>query len=228
VTGPRSRRERRTVPDAGRLITFLDAAVAIALTLLVLPLAELVPEGVRAGETPTEIVTGNLSSLGSFLLSFWVIWRFWTIHHRLFAWSGPIGPGLLRLNLVWLLSIVLLPFVTEMVASYSTEPFVVRVYTGLLLVTSASLTAMTALMRRTARGAVFAPDAEDGPPLVFLLSSLAATLGIVVAFLLVLFVPVVGYWALLVLAADPLTAPLVARLQRRLTDRPVPRASPNG
>lgn len=217
MTGPATRRERRTVPDAGRLITFLDAAVAIALTLLVLPLADLVPEGVRTGETPTEIVTGNLPSLGSFLLSFWVIWRFWTIHHQLFAWSGAIGSALLRLNLVWLLSIVLLPFVTVMVASYQVEPFVVRLYVGLLLVSSGSLTAMAAVMRRDAAGTAFGPDTGEGPPVDFLIGSLAATGGIVVAFVLVLAVPAVGYWALLVLAADPLVAPLVLRLHRRLS-----------
>lgn len=206
------RRERHTVPDAGRLITFLDAAVAIALTLLVLPLVERVPETARAGEAPIELVTGNLAPLGAFLLSFWVIWRFWTVHHELFAHAGVVGPALMRLNLVWLLSIVLLPFVTEMVASFRAEPVVVRLYVGLLLVTSACLTAMVVLMRRAA-------GEGEGPPATFLVGSIGATLGMAVAFVVVLVAPGAGYWPLLVLLLEPLVTPVVARLYRRLAGR---------
>lgn len=78
-----------------RLVFFSDAVVAIALTLLVLPLTELVPEVVVAEHGRSfEVVTDNQWQIYSFLLSFAVIARLRMGHHRLFeqvrAYSGPL------------------------------------------------------------------------------------------------------------------------------------------
>ncbi len=69
------------------MIAFTDAAVAIALTLLVLPLVDIVPEAAHSGEPAVAVVTDNLAPIGSFLLSFAVIARFWSVHHRLFGYE---------------------------------------------------------------------------------------------------------------------------------------------
>ena len=53
-----------------RLVFFTDAVVAIALTLLVLPLTEIVPELVAAHGEPLEAITHNQPKIWSFLLSF--------------------------------------------------------------------------------------------------------------------------------------------------------------
>ncbi len=60
-----------------RLITFADAVVAIALTLLVLPLVE-IPAELGADSSLADVFTEHRGQIGGFLLSFVVIWVFWT------------------------------------------------------------------------------------------------------------------------------------------------------
>ena len=84
------------LPGAERMVAFTDAAVAIALTLLVLPLVELVPEAAHAKEPASSVITHNLVPIGSFLLSFVVIARFWSVHHRLFGFASRLTPTLVR------------------------------------------------------------------------------------------------------------------------------------
>jgi uncharacterized membrane protein len=60
-----------------RLVAFTDAVVAIAITLLVLPLADLVHEAAAKHETSWEVISKNQSQIFSFLLSFVVIARMW-------------------------------------------------------------------------------------------------------------------------------------------------------
>ena len=97
---------------AERLAFFSDAVVAIAITLLAIELP--VPEG----DTDTEF----LHSLGeesfayiTFLISFIAIANHWAAHHRVFRYVGRADRPLVLLNLVWLLLIVLTPFLTEIV-----------------------------------------------------------------------------------------------------------------
>jgi uncharacterized membrane protein len=61
-----------------RLVYFSDAVVAIALTLLVLPLAEAVPEAVSKHADSLKVITENQWKIYSFLLSFAVIARLWS------------------------------------------------------------------------------------------------------------------------------------------------------
>jgi uncharacterized membrane protein len=71
----------RTDRGFERLITFADAVVAIALTLLVLPLSELATELDR-DTTIGQMFSEHRDDFGSFVLSFVVIWVLWTAHHR--------------------------------------------------------------------------------------------------------------------------------------------------
>ncbi|MEJ2869201.1 TMEM175 family protein [Actinomycetospora sp. OC33-EN08] len=199
-----------SLPGAGRMVAFVDASVAIALTLLVLQLTELLPPSDRPDQPPIDVVTENAPVFWSFLLSFVVIGRFWLVHHRLFGFGGRLTGLLVLLNLAWVLTIVVLPFMTEMVATYGSEPFVLRTYIGVLLVCSGLLTAMTVLMRRTA----LAEDDPRRPPEAFVVGSTAATVDVGLAFLLVLVLPQVNYFALFALFLDPLTTRVVQRLRR--------------
>ncbi|WP_157647137.1 TMEM175 family protein [Actinomycetospora chiangmaiensis] len=198
-------------PTPERMAAFTDAAVAIALTLLVLPLVELVPEGVRAGEPAGRIITGNLDAIGSFLLGFAVIARVWVVHHRLFGFATRLTRTLVTVNLAWILTITVLPFFVELVSSYGSSALVLRCFVGDLLVSSGLLTALTVLLRRL--GVV---DGDDsGPPDSFVTGSVAATTNIGLAFLLVLVAPQVSYYALFLLFLDPLTTRLVDRIRHR-------------
>ena len=106
-----------------RLVFFTDAVVAIALTLLVLPLTEIVPEVVAAHGEPMEVITRNQATIWSFLLSFVVIGRQWIGHHRLFEHVRTYNNALFLTNMVWLLSIIVMPFATEMVGGFNTNEF---------------------------------------------------------------------------------------------------------
>jgi uncharacterized membrane protein len=191
------------------MVAFTDAAVAIALTLLVLPLVDIVPEAARSREPATELITHNLPAIGSFLLSFVVIARFWSAHHRLYGYDHRLTRALVQLNLLWVLTIAVLPFPTEMIATFDTHAFVVPFYISVLLVCSACLATMAILMRRTA-----VQDGNDeGVPESFVVGSLASAMTMVVALVLALAVPSIGPWALFVLVADPVFEPVIRRLR---------------
>lgn len=64
-----------------QIIAFSDGVVAIAITLLILPLTEIHP---AEGATLADVVVENRAALGAFALSFAVIANYWTIHHDLF------------------------------------------------------------------------------------------------------------------------------------------------
>ncbi|MCD2185673.1 TMEM175 family protein [Actinomycetospora soli] len=198
------------LPGQERMVAFVDASVAIALTLLVLQLSELVPADDRPAVPPARLVVENLPVFGSFLLSFAVIGRLWLVHHRLFGFGARLTPLLVLLNLGWVLTVVLLPFTTQLTSTYGPDPFVLRTYIGVLTLATGLLTAMAVLMRRTA----LAHDDPRRPPEAFVVGSAAATVDIVLALVLVVVVPAVGYYALLTLFLDPLTTRVVARLRR--------------
>jgi uncharacterized membrane protein len=93
-----------------RVTAFTDAAVAIALTLLVLPLLDTVRE---AKDTPMhELLPAHADQFLAFALSFLVIARFWRVHRRLFDAVTHLDEGLVVLNVAWLFGIVFLPVPT--------------------------------------------------------------------------------------------------------------------
>jgi uncharacterized membrane protein len=200
---------RARLPPSDRMIAFTDAAVAIALTLLVLPLVDIVPEAARSGEPAVEVVTKNLAPIGAFLLSFVVIARFWAAHHRLFGYEHRLTRPLVQLNLLWVLTIAVLPFPTEMIASYDSHGFVTPFYLGVLLVCSTSLTTMAIVMRRTA----VRERTDDGVPEPFVIGLLALTTTFVIALVVALAVPSLGAFVFFILFGEALVEPVVRRLR---------------
>jgi uncharacterized membrane protein len=191
------------------MVAFTDAAVAIALTLLILPLVDLVPEAAHSGESGSALISHNLAAIGSFLLSFVVIARFWASHHRLFGYRHRLTRTLVQLNLLWVLTIAVLPFPTEMLASLPSRGFVESFYLAVLVACGALLSAMAVLMRRAA----VADGDDDGVPEDFVVGSLASTAAMLVALVVVLVAPGVGPWVFFVLLADPVLSPVVRRLR---------------
>jgi uncharacterized membrane protein len=74
-----------------RTIMLTDAVVAIAMTLLVLPLVELAPE-VDVGGLGT-VVSEHSDVFISFVISFLVIYVFWLAHQHAFASVRQPGSG---------------------------------------------------------------------------------------------------------------------------------------
>ena len=192
-----------------RLLAFSDGVVAIGLTLLVLPLAELVPDAEQSQGSGLAIITENLAPIGSFALSFAVIARFWAAHHRVFDGAPRVRPLLVWVNTLWLFTIVVMPFPTEMVGSFPDDPFTLRFYVGTLFASSALLTVMTFLVQHSRAPAERAVKHGSGGTGAVLL----------VVFLVTLVAPQLGYWPLLLLflsgPMEGLLAPRVERLLRR-------------
>ncbi|WP_410612502.1 TMEM175 family protein [Amycolatopsis sp. lyj-109] len=193
-----------------RLMFFTDAVVAIALTLLVLPLTELVPELVAEHAPASEAITHNWAKIFSFVLSFAVIGRSWFTHHRTFehvrAYSGP----LVAANFCWLLTIALLPFPTQLIGAYPPDRFTVVFYLGTLLAGSLCHTVLVFLVRRDPQIRGDAEPVSDETLGNFVLSTGVFVLAVVVA----LIKPGLGYYALLLLFFPSIISRRV--LRRRL------------
>jgi uncharacterized membrane protein len=118
------RREENEI-EFGRIVAFSDGVFSIAITLLVLNLT--VKKGLSSAD-----LTGELFDLWddllAFGLSFAVIGRFWVVHHRFFAEVDAFDGRLLGLNLVYLASIVLIPFSSEVLGEYGGETASVVLY----------------------------------------------------------------------------------------------------
>ncbi|MCU1527487.1 MAG: hypothetical protein JWP75_1250 [Frondihabitans sp.] len=102
----RRRRPSRLAVD--RLVTFSDAVVAIAITLVALPLVDVA----RETSSPEEFFRTSGYALTAAAISFFVIGTFWRDHHYLFLRATDYPPVLLRVLLVWLAAIVFLPVAT--------------------------------------------------------------------------------------------------------------------
>jgi uncharacterized membrane protein len=93
-----------------RLIVFADAVVAIAITLLALELP--VPEGNTNAEL-WHSAQDALPEYRSFLISFLVIWAYWSAHRTLYRNVTGQDTRLGSLTGLWLLLIVITPFATK-------------------------------------------------------------------------------------------------------------------
>lgn len=194
--------------DLGRFTTFLDAVVAIAVTLLVLPLVDLAVDA--EPEKPLlDLLRDNLGLLASFVLSFLVIIQLWRAHHRLLEPVERYDGLLLRASVVWVFTIVFLPFPTRLISVYGTDRLELALYIGTLVLSTAALTVTHWHLERTPglRRAGQVSSRHD------LGSSLVMTGLMVAALVVAVALPSVGYAALLLL----LLGPLAARLRRRRT-----------
>ncbi|MGY1832845.1 TMEM175 family protein [Geodermatophilus sp. SYSU D01180] len=195
----------RTERGLDRFVTFLDAVVAIAITLLVLPLAELLDGAEVRGGLGT-LLADEAGQFGAFLLSFAVISRLWLVHHRMVEGVRSYDRAFLTVNLLWILTIVLLPFATQVVAAYGTDRAAVALYVGTITLSSWCLTTTKLLLWR--RPGLRRGPSEDASPV----PSLVASGLLLVALLVGTLVSAVHYWALLVLF---LSGPIESALRRR-------------
>ncbi|WP_138735421.1 TMEM175 family protein [Modestobacter excelsi] len=171
----------RTERGLDRLVTFLDAVVAIAITLLVLPLVEVLAED--RGEDLGAVLSGNLEQFGAFALSFVVIARLWLAHHRIVESVGAYDVLFMWVNLFWAVTIVLLPFSTQVIAEFGADRLSVGLYIATILASSAAMTVLVLLLRRRAplrRHGVSAADIDVASSAVVTgLLALALVLGVV-------------------------------------------------
>jgi uncharacterized membrane protein len=107
-----------------RLEALSDGVFAVAMTMLVLDIK--VPQ-VRASDLGAALLA-MAPHLWSFVLSFLIVTFYWTGHHVLFNAIQRSNRFLLWLNATHLLSVVLLPFSTALLANYNGSPLAVDIY----------------------------------------------------------------------------------------------------
>ena len=95
-----------------RLEAFSDGVFAVAITLLVLEIA------VPTGNDLWHRLGDEWPSFASFFVSFWVIGIIWVNHHGVIDHLKRADRGVLYLNLLVLMSVVLIPFTTALMAEH--------------------------------------------------------------------------------------------------------------
>ena len=126
-------------PENERAVFFSDAVFAIAITLLALDIR--VPE-IAPGEVTARlpgVLIGLLPKFYSFAISFWIIASFWIAHHRLFHYIKGYDRRLLRINFVFLMWIVLMPFSAALLGEYGSHQLPVVVYFSHMIFAELSL-----------------------------------------------------------------------------------------
>ena len=103
-----------------RISFFTDGVFAIAITLLIIEFK------VPIIEHPTDaLLLDRLSHMGllflGFLISFCIVGYYWSVHHRIFGYVEKYTSRLVWLNLMFLFSVVLLPFTSGLLGEYASE-----------------------------------------------------------------------------------------------------------
>ncbi|GAA4359430.1 TMEM175 family protein [Angustibacter luteus] len=192
--------------DLDRLLTFVDAVVAIAITLLVLPLVELTSD-VTEDDSVRELLHTHSDQLWSFVLSFVVIAQLWSSQHHAVRRMLRADPLVSRLLVVWMFTIVFLPFPTALVATAGQQATTKVLYVGTITVSTLCLALVAVVLGRR-------PDVTDGVadhdprPATISAALLLLALGLMLAF------PAAGYYPMFLLALFPLFGRAV-RIARR-------------
>jgi uncharacterized membrane protein len=193
-----------------RVVFFSDAVVAIAITLLALAL----PLPVATGRTTSHQLldtlgdSHNREAYLAFLISFVVIGNHWAVHRRMFRYVNRLNGMLIRLNMIWLLMMIITPFATRMLTGNGGFGVRYTIYTLVQIIASACLLLMGRERRAKNLMRPDAPESARHP-------ENAHSLALVVTFLIS--IPLAfaaGPWAFALWAVIPVLARVLRRLRR--------------
>jgi uncharacterized membrane protein len=127
-----------------RLVFFTDAVTAIAITLLILPLVDLVPGySAQHGATVAGFFSAYWTQIWSFALTFAIIARLWIANHGILEPVERQSRLLVVLDVAWAITVVVLPLPTALIATTAPERSGIAFYIGTMTVSSLLLTAMS-------------------------------------------------------------------------------------
>ncbi len=197
---------------AERAKAFADAVVAIAMTLLILPLMESVADVAGADKSAAHWFDEHQQQVISFVISFVLIAMFWMSHHRVFATVDTVTTPLLWIIMAWLLTIVWLPVATAMSGQMSgDDPVVKIVYIGSMVVTSLVMLGQRLYLRAHPQlHRITEPHLVAGAS-----ADIAMAVLFIVALAVAVLVPAIGYWALLVMFLVTPVQHVIARMLTR-------------
>ena len=200
----------RPVLSAERLKAFVDAVVAIAMTLLILPLMENVTELGREGKTTLQYLEEEQGPLWSFALSFLIIALLWINHHRVFDRVEQVRIPLVWLQVGWMFTIVCLPVSTAMLGAMPTDNAQKIVYIGSLLMSSLFMVATRVYLWRHPALHRIPPESLRRGFVAEIVTAAMFTISLIVA----ICVPAIGYSALFLLVLSGPIQAIVARRRR--------------
>jgi uncharacterized membrane protein len=189
-----------------RLLTFVDAIAAVAITLLVLPLVDLAGQIQSEHQSVSHLISANSDRFWAFALSFAVIARLWLAQHFLMRPVIASSRGMVAWLILWTLAIVFLPFPTALLPGGGEQAITKVLYIGTLTVSSICLSFLALVIRRDP--SLHEPGETPSP-----IPGIANALLFLIALALSLAIPRLSYFPLILLVtADWLTA-LWARLR---------------
>lgn len=188
-----------------RLAYFSDAVFAIAITLLIIEIGvPHLPEPLSEAALANSLLALIPNYIG-FLISFFVIGRFWIGHHRAFGQLDRADAELVWRNLLFLLTIAFMPFPTALISEYVNTRVGVGFYAAWLTLSGLL---NVHLVRHAMRGPLIASHVDAAEPRLALRAAWAPTVIGVLAFAAAMIQPV--------LAMVPLLAsPIIVRLFTR-------------
>lgn len=116
-----------------RIVFFSDAVIAIAITLLVIELKVPIIESKLVNENLIAHLIEMLPDFLGFVVSFLVISMYWIAHHKIFKHIENYDRRLISLNVLFLMFIAFMPFVTSLLFSYPAVKVSVIFYATLVL-----------------------------------------------------------------------------------------------
>jgi uncharacterized membrane protein len=111
-----------------RVLAFSDGVFAIAITLMVLTLSVPPLIGSSAGPYLSEGLIAEWPVFLGYFVSFSVIGMWWTVHHRYFQYLIDFNLQILWLNLLFLLCVTLIPFLTNLIVIYHESILAISLY----------------------------------------------------------------------------------------------------
>jgi uncharacterized membrane protein len=181
--------------DLERFLTFVDAIVAVAITVLVLPLVDLAGEIRSDDDSVSELIRSHAGQFWAFGLSFVVIARLWLAQHRLMRLVVATNQAILIYLILWTFAIVFLPFPTALLSNGGDQAITKCLYIGTLGASSLCLTLLAVAIKRdsSVRESDVTPSAVPAAATVVLLAA---------ALLITLVFPSTSYYPLLLLLAS--------------------------
>lgn len=116
-----------------RMNTFVDAVLAIVITLLVLDLRVPVLKEVNSTTEMMEKISHLLPHLYAFLLCFVVVLQFWNSNHIFFALVVKYYDGMTVLMGLQLITFCLLPFAAALIGEYPNNTGAFLIFGGIYL-----------------------------------------------------------------------------------------------
>jgi len=124
-----------------RMVLFSDAVFAIAITLLIIEIKVPHLHGLEITDRAfVHALIPLIPEFFGFIFSFFIIGLYWFIHHTIFGFVVNYTKKLIWLNLLFLFSIVLMPFSTAVYSEYSSPKYIFLIYPYCIYVFNICLT----------------------------------------------------------------------------------------